>query len=193
MIQTRFAMKCENCGTKVRKWDTYCPKCGMELSVSEYKPLKNKYLRGEYHEQREVPTEPYDLEGEDYSAAKYYEDTYQNEDNYSDRDYNQQNQDNNYQYNQDRDYKQDNPDKSYKKDKSYKNKPYKKKYNQNRDYQHNYNPNEYKKKKYRGYDLDEYYGTEENESSIWGTVFLLLVIALLFGFVIGIIFFSTKI
>lgn len=176
-------MKCENCGAKIRKWESYCPKCGMEIINSESKPLKNKYLRGEYHEHREVAIEPYDLDEEDFSAAKYHEDTYQNKDNYSDRDYNQHNQDDDYHYNQDQDDQQHN-----------RNKGYKKKYNPNRNYQQNYNPEGQQKKKYtRGYDLDEYYESEETGSSIWGTVFLLLIVALLFGFVMGFLFFSTKV
>lgn len=174
-------MKCQNCGAKVRKWDTYCPKCGMELFSSEYKPLKNKYLRGEYHEQREGQIEPYDLEGEDNSAAEYYEDNYQNQDDYQNKEKNQHNPDENSQFDQDKNYNQG------------QNKSYKKKYNGNRNYQQNYNPKGYQKKKYRGYDLDEYYESEETGSSIWGTVFLLLIVALLFGFVMGFMFFSTKI
>ena len=35
------------------------------------------------------------------------------------------------------------------------------------------------KKYQRGYDLDEYYESVESESSIWGTIMLLLIIALL--------------
>ena len=44
---------CENCGCHIRKGDSYCPKCGMELLVSEYKPLKKRYIRGEYYDEEE--------------------------------------------------------------------------------------------------------------------------------------------
>ena len=64
-------MKCENCGAEVKNRQSYCPKCGMELFNSDYKPLKNKFLKGEYREAEEVPVGPYDLEG-----------TYQNWDDY---------------------------------------------------------------------------------------------------------------
>lgn len=39
-------MICENCGAKVKKGERYCPRCGMELLVSN-KPLKRKYLKGD--------------------------------------------------------------------------------------------------------------------------------------------------
>lgn len=44
---------CENCGCNIRKGDSYCPRCGMELLVSEYKPLKKMYIRGEYYDEEE--------------------------------------------------------------------------------------------------------------------------------------------
>jgi len=136
-------MKCENCGAKIKKWETYCPKCGMELFNSHYKPLKKRYLRGEYRETEESRTSPYDLDQVDYTESEYQHDKYQNQNN-----------------------------------------------NQKWERNHQKKP---QKKYQRGYDLDEYYESVENESSIWGTIMLLLVIALLFGFVMGFVFFSTKI
>lgn len=141
-------MKCENCGAKIKKWETYCPKCGMELFNSHYKPLKKRYLRGEYRETEESRTSPYDLDQMEYSESTYQQDKYQNQNN------------------------------NHKRERNYKNKS------------NHRNPH---KKYQRGYDLDEYYESVENESSIWGTIMLLLVIALLFGFVMGFVFFSTKI
>ena len=175
LLKKRFSMKCENCGAKIKKRETYCPKCGMELFNSQYKPLKKKYLRGEYMEREEVATSTYDLEDDDYSESTYQQDKYQNQ-NY--------NQDEDYNYNRDR------------KGKQYKQYNENKDYNQKRkkNYQRNYNQKTNPQKKYqRGYDLDEYYESEESGSSIWGTIFLLLIVALLFGFVMGFMFFSTKI
>jgi len=136
-------MKCENCGAKIKKWETYCPKCGMELFNSQYKPLKKRYLRGEYRETEESRTSPYDLDQMEYSESTYQQDKYQNQNN-----------------------------------------------NQKWERNHQKKP---QKKYQRGYDLDEYYESVESESSIWGTIMLLLIIALLFGFVMGFVFFSTKI
>ncbi|HOI40963.1 MAG TPA: zinc ribbon domain-containing protein [Methanobacterium sp.] len=141
-------MKCENCGSKIKKGETYCPKCGMELFNSQYKPLKKKYLRGEYREVDDLGTSPYNLDEDDYSESAYQQDNYQNQN-----------------YNQKR----------------------------KKNYQKNYNQETNPQKKYqRGYDLDEYYESEETGSSMWGTIMLLLIVALLFGFVMGFMFFSTK-
>ena len=41
-------MKCENCGSHIRKGDIYCSTCGMELSSSEYKPQQKKYMSEDY-------------------------------------------------------------------------------------------------------------------------------------------------
>ncbi|HHY00699.1 MAG TPA: zinc ribbon domain-containing protein [Methanothermobacter sp.] len=141
-------MKCENCGAKIKKRETYCPKCGMKLFNSQYKPLKKRYLRGEYRETEEFGTSPYDLEEEGYSESTYQPNKYQNQN------YNQKGEKN---------------------------------------HQNKHNQTNPQKKYQRGYDLDEYYESAENESSIWGTIMLLLIIALLFGFVMGFVFFSTKI
>lgn len=157
-------MKCENCGARIRKWESYCPKCGMELFNSDSKPLQKKYLRGEYREVEEISTEPYDLGAEDLSEATYNQDTYQNPN-----------------------YNQDNQDEDSQKGNRNQN-------NRNRNYKQEYNKEGNSQKKYqRGYDLDEYYESEKTGGSIWGTVILMLIVALLFGFVMGVMFFSTKI
>ncbi len=39
---------CDNCGAHIDDQERYCPECGMELLVSDYKPLKKKYMGGEY-------------------------------------------------------------------------------------------------------------------------------------------------
>lgn len=127
-------MNCQNCGGYIKRRDTYCPHCGVELKRSnykpvqknknsEYKPLQRRYMRGEYQ----------DREEDFYN--QYIEDQYIEERPTYD-------------------------------------KP--------------------KKKKYRGYDLSEYYPDEEGtESSGIGTapIILILLIALLLGFIIGIIMF----
>lgn len=57
-------MKCENCGSIIRRGNTYCPMCGMELRT-EYKPLQERYKRGEFqdidedfYDERSVYQEP---------------------------------------------------------------------------------------------------------------------------------------
>lgn len=110
-------MKCNNCGGIIRRGDTYCPMCGMELK-SEYKPLQERYKRGEYQDREE----------------QYYDETpvYQE--------------------------------------------------SETTHYQ-------------RGYNLDEYYPEEEeteNSGSGLLPVILILVIALLIGFIFGIIMFSSN-
>jgi|APFre7841882630_1041343.scaffolds.fasta_scaffold22668_2 hypothetical protein len=44
-------MICENCGAEIRKKAKYCPDCGMD--ITEYKPLQDKYLRGENQDDEE--------------------------------------------------------------------------------------------------------------------------------------------
>jgi uncharacterized Zn finger protein (UPF0148 family) len=155
-------MRCENCGAEIVKGEIYCPNCGMELYNSESKPLQKKFIRGEYQEEAEIPTEPYNLEED--TPETTYQDPYQDS----------------YQYEE---YEE------------YENKNYKTKYERDEDYNPRYNQDNYNQKSYhrRGYDLgDEDFEYEETKSSIWGTVFLFLVIALLFGFVMGFMFFSIK-
>jgi len=167
VYENEVTMICENCGAKIGKRESYCPKCGMELFNSESKPLQKKFLRGEYMEQEEIPSETYDLE-EDISETTYQEDPYQYEE-YGDKNY---------------------------RDKNYGDGDYKTEYEGGSNYNQRHKQDDYGQKRYhrRGYDLgDENFEYEETKSSIWGTVLLFLVIALLFGFVMGFMFFSTNI
>ncbi len=124
-------------------------------------------------------------------------------------------QNNNQDYNNNRDdqenYKGNKPyNTKYNSDKSYKNKynsdqghdknysdekGYNNRYNRQKSSKRNYNTKgHHNQKKYptRGYDLDEY-ESKPKKSSIWSTVVLFLLLALLIGFVMGFIFFSSKI
>lgn len=56
-------MICDNCGAHIKDEERYCPECGMELLISDYKPLKKKYMGGKYH----------------YKDYKYYSPTYYSE------------------------------------------------------------------------------------------------------------------
>ena len=136
-------MKCQNCGGYIKRRDTYCPRCGMKVQKSkykpqqksknsEYKPLQQRYMRGEY---QDSPNDFYD---------QYMENQYIEENQYIDE------------------------EPTYQK---------------------------HKKKKYRGYDLSEYYPEEEEtENSGSGTliIVLILLIALLIGFVIGLMMFTNS-
>ena len=128
-------MNCQNCGGYIKRRDTYCPHCGEKLNrsrtkpqnnyKSEYKPLQQRYKRGEYQDREEDFYDQY-IENQYIDERPVYE------------------------------------------------KP--------------------KKKKYRGYDLSEYYPDEETESSGIGTapIILILFIALLIGFIIGLMMFSNN-
>jgi zinc-ribbon domain len=115
-------MICKNCGANIRNRESYCPNCGMELMVPYSKSLKEKYIAGEYHDQRD------DL-------------------NIKDR-YNQKNQEEEFEHVK------------------------------------------------RSYETEDYYGNETLEeyetrgSSAFLAIILFLVVALLFGFVLGMILFS---
>jgi hypothetical protein len=129
-------MKCRNCGGEIRPEDIYCNQCGMDLSGREYKPrakkrrsltenkdykpLQNKFMRGEYQDDQVD------------------------------------------QYPQDDDY-------FYKSEEAY-------------DYG-----------EYSGYDDDyqEYEEIKEGKNSIWGTLILFLVLALVVGFVVGLLIFTS--
>ncbi len=130
-------MDCKKCGGYIRKRDTFCPHCGMELTSpnykpqqknknSEYKPLQGRFIRGEYQDRED----------------DFYDQYIDNQ--YVDNDY----------------YQEEKP-----------------------------NFQKPKKKKYRGYDLSEYYpDEEETENSGIGMapIILILIIALLMGFIIGV-------
>ena len=131
-------MNCKKCGGYIRKRDTFCPHCGMELTRtnykpqqksknSEYKPLQGRFIRGEYQDRED----------------DFYDQYIDNQ--YVDNDY----------------YQEEKP--NYQKP---------------------------KKKKYRGYDLSEYYPDEEeteNSSIGMATIILILIMALLMGFIIGVV------
>lgn len=125
-------MRCLNCGGEIKPEDIYCNHCGMELSGRKnksrerkrrsipdkgaYKPLQNKFMRGEYQEHQE----------EQYPDDHYY-----------------------------------NPQEAY-------------------DY---------------GDYPDEFYGEQAEvdggKNSIWGTLILFLVLALVVGFVVGLLIFTS--
>jgi zinc-ribbon domain len=114
-------MKCDNCGAEIQKKVRYCPDCGMD--IPEYKPLQNKYLRGEYQEEEEELLDdngPYN-----HSDEENYHQEYHNGENLQNMEY------------------------------------------------------------------DDYEVTE-NQSSSWSLIFLLLIVALFIGFVLGFIFFAGK-
>ncbi|NYB51295.1 MAG: zinc ribbon domain-containing protein [Methanobacteriaceae archaeon] len=188
-------MICENCGAKISKWETYCPKCGMDLISSEHKPLQQKFLRGEYRDVEEVTVKPYNLEDEDYFEDKYqkkpYAEPHQNWDDY-DPDFTQEyDEDEGRNRGKTRKYSDQGYDQDYHQDKDYNNR-----YNHKNRSRRKYKKNYPKQKKYltRGYDLDdEYFDSEPKSGSIWTTVILFLVVALLMGFVMGFIFFSGRI
>lgn len=82
-IQLGFnQMICENCGARIDKGESQCPKCGMELFNPNHKPLQKKYLRGEYLQGDESSPEPYYLEEENLSRDTYQPEPYQNWDDY---------------------------------------------------------------------------------------------------------------
>ncbi len=92
-------MKCRNCGGEIRPEDIFCNQCGMELSGRKYqsrgrkrrsfpdsrdhKPLQNKFMRGEYPDEREDQYHPDDdyfyksEEAYDYGEYPGYDDHYQ--------------------------------------------------------------------------------------------------------------------
>jgi hypothetical protein len=43
-------MICENCGTKIRNRENFCPNCGMEIVNPYNKSIKARYMAGEYTE-----------------------------------------------------------------------------------------------------------------------------------------------
>jgi zinc-ribbon domain len=114
-------MKCENCGAEIRKKDRYCPDCGMD--IPEYKPLQDKYLRGENQDE-----EGFWDDNEEYvhtDKAQYHQEYSNGE-------------------------------------------------------------NQYQNDEYGAYEVTE------SQRSVWSSVILLLIVALLIGFVMGLIFFSGK-
>jgi uncharacterized Zn finger protein (UPF0148 family) len=191
-------MKCQNCGGYIKRKDTYCPYCGDKLHIptsgsqqktrnhehsyddkteefkdvstgnagkSDYKPLQERYLRGEYQN------------SEDEFYNQYIEDQYIDERRYHNARENR-NQYAHYQRSKKRNYQGDkgyqgSRERNFQDDNQYSQKP---------------------RKKYRGYDLSAYYPDEEEKSSGSGMlpVILILLIALLIGFIIGIMMFTNS-
>ncbi|HTX61941.1 MAG TPA: hypothetical protein VMC48_06485 [Methanobacterium sp.] len=147
---------------------------------SEYKPLQQRYLRGEY------------ASGEDDFYNQYIEDQYIEGD--------QHNHQGKREYRDEGRYQGDNNHQ----DENTSYQETKKNYNVGRNYhqvsgKNNYqgegNYHEPRKKKYRGYDLSAYYPDEEEvEKPGIGMlpIILILILFLLIGFVIGIIMFTNS-
>jgi hypothetical protein len=192
-------MKCQNCGGYIKRRDTYCPHCGDKLHIpisgsqqktrdqenssddkteefndsspvnagkSGYKPLQERYLRGEYQN------------NEDEFYNQYIEDQYIDERHHYNEPKKNKNQDAHYNRTKKRNYHdegsyQGSRKRNFQDDNKYYQKP---------------------QKKYRGYDLSAYYPDEEEKSSGSGMlpVILILLIALLIGFIIGIMMFTNS-
>ncbi len=117
-------MICKNCGANIKNRETYCPSCGMELMVPYSKSLKEKYIAGEYQDNKKNLVVP-------------------NKRNQIDHEHGLQNVEYNTEYEQ-----------------------------------------------YHGNETNEEYQTNGSGSSALLAIILFLVVALVFGFVLGIILFS---
>lgn len=117
-------MICKNCGANIKNRETYCPSCGMELMVPYSKSLKEKYIAGEYQDNKKNSV-------------------VHNKRNQIDQEHELQNVEHNNEYEQ-----------------------------------------------YHGNETPEEYQTKGSGSSALLAIILFLVVALLFGFVLGIILFS---
>ncbi len=152
-------MRCENCGSEVKKGERYCPSCGMELIVSDYKPQYKQNYKSDYK-----PRSKSDYE-QDYEAG------------YKPR------SKSSYKPLKDRYVKEDYPERG--------------------DYDYESVSNKFdnkgKRSKHRRYenrDYDEYeqdYEVQSKKKSGWtGPIILFLIMALLFGLLIGFIMFSSS-
>ena len=128
-------MICENCGAKIGDDEDYCPNCGMELFIPKSKrkpvskkPLKERYIEGEYQDQED------------------YEDIYESYSGY------------------------DEPETPRRRDHS--KKP------QKQEYYESY------------YEYDDYEPVPSKKSSDMGATLIILIAALIIGFMIGIMLFS---
>jgi hypothetical protein len=117
-------MICKNCGANIKNRETYCPSCGMELMVPYSKSLKEKYIAGEYQDNKKNLV-------------------VHNKRNQMDQRHELQNVEHNTEYEQ-----------------------------------------------YHGNETQKEYQTKGSGSSALLAIILFLVVALLFGFVLGIILFS---
>ncbi len=79
-------MICKNCGANIKNRETYCPSCGMELMVPYSKSLKEKYIAGEYqdnknnsvvHNKRDQMHQEHELQNVEYNSE--YEQYHGNE------------------------------------------------------------------------------------------------------------------
>lgn len=61
-------MICKNCGEELINNENYCPQCGMELSTSYSKPLKEKYIEGEYQDKQENYISPKNKTNQEYPS-----------------------------------------------------------------------------------------------------------------------------
>jgi hypothetical protein len=75
-------MICKNCGAKIRKRESYCPKCGMELTIPYSKSLKEKYIAGKYSDNdednfisRDRDTNPVQDNENHYESSSDYQDS----------------------------------------------------------------------------------------------------------------------
>lgn len=186
-------MICDNCGAETDKKERYCPNCGMEFPGPRPKPSKKKYYKNSRESTRDNPRSR-----ENY-GNNHYEDNSRSKGNYM-----------NYQskedferkplkrrdYDDSKDFTYDIPHpkadyRNYNEKEDYERKPLKRKYYGNSLASARPNPYYQDEEDYESYYTDEEdYKTKKSGSSL-GTMLLLLVIVLLFGFIIGLIMFSS--
>lgn len=169
-------MNCENCGGRIRKGDSYCPSCGMELLVSEYKPLQKKYMRGQYQDEDELLLDDdgfYPREKEDYNHGNYHDQrSYQNREDSGDR-YGQKGHRDGFEANR----------------RNHETTPR----NRETSPRNRYETTQQNRHQSADYDHEHDYEYEQPESSSgWLLIVLFLVIALMVGFVIGLIMYSSS-
>ena len=173
-------MRCENCGSEVKKGERYCPSCGMELLVSDYKPqykqnYKSNYKprsKSDYEQDYEAGYKPRSKSGYKPDYEQDYEAVYKPKSK------------SNYKPLKDRYFKGDYPERGNYDD--YESVPDKFDNRGKRS----------KHRKYENRDYDEYerdYEVQSKKKSGWtGPIILFLIMALLFGFLIGFIMFSSS-
>lgn len=170
-------MICDNCGAEIDKKERYCPNCGMELPGPVSKPSKKKHYRNSQPSTRGIPHPKADYENY-YDKADYEKPLKRRH------------------YRDSNDFSSDNfhPQKNYKhynEEEDYKTKPLKRKYYRDSTYFTSDSP-------YQDDDYESYYAEEEDYRETkksgrnLGTILLLLIIVLLFGFIIGLVMFSSN-
>jgi len=168
-------MICDNCGSEIDKNERYCPDCGMELPGPRPKPSKKKYYKNSRQSNR----------NNRYSDENY--ENYHNEEhNYEKKQLNRKYKESNYAQNipnPHADYS------NYNEKEDYKRKPLKRKYYGNPSASAQYDSHYPEETGYESYHENK---TTKKKSGIGlGTICLLMVMILLFGFVIGLILFSS--